>query len=197
MPHLYPHYVYVLFFWYWGEISILCGLHHIRMSVNFHCVGVTPSRSTLRFLLLEWLGWTPWYFYPMSSWVLSPLMITCLAPLVPTLVAPQLRCVGFFRVWPSLFLLYDRPAVGVGDAVRVYLLWPGVVAVVLGILCVGGREFGSMGAAVVSAWTSWKNFLRTLPPSEPFFPPPGWISLHFLLPLPFENPHQLVLPQRS
>ena len=32
VPHLYPHWVCVLFFWYWGDIVIQCGLYHIRMS---------------------------------------------------------------------------------------------------------------------------------------------------------------------
>ena len=88
---------------------------------------------------------------------------------------------GLFCIWPSFLLLAGRPAVGVGSAV--YLFFPGVVSVVLGMLCVRG-VVGNMGAVVVAAWTPWRMFLRTLPPSASFFPPPGWLSLHILLPLP-------------
>ena len=59
-------------------------------------------------------------------------------PLGSNLGCPQLRCMGLFRVWSSFLLLDGRPAVGVGAVVQVYLLWPGVVDVVLCMLCVGG-----------------------------------------------------------
>ena len=58
---------------------------------------------------------------------------------------PQLRCMGLFRVWPYFLLLDGRPTVGVGAAVRVYLLCLGVVAVVLGMLCGGGRLLVACG----------------------------------------------------
>ena len=57
-------------------------------------------------------------------------------PLDSNLGCPQLLCLVLFRVWHSFLLLAGRPTVGVGAAVLVYLLWPGVVAVVLGVLCV-------------------------------------------------------------
>ena len=59
-----------------------------------------------------------------------------------------------------------RPAVGFGYLVRVYLLWPGVVSVLLGMMCVWA-VVGSMGAMVVSSWASWA-----------FFTIPGWLSRH-------------------
>ena len=68
--------------------------------------------------------------------------------------------------------------------------------VVLGILW-GGGGGGSMGAVGLSAWTSWRIFLRTFPPSAPFFPLPGWFSLNILLSLPSANPHKLGLPWRA
>ena len=38
------------------------------------------------------------------------------------------------------------------------------------------------------------NIFLTFPPSAPFFPPSGWLSLNILLLLKLENPHQLALP---
>ena len=82
---------------------------------------------------------------------------------------------GLCHVWPYLFLLAGRPYVGVGSMVRGYLLWPGFVAVVLGMLCLGAVVC-SKGAVVVSSWTSWRIFLQTFPPSVPFFLIPVWLS---------------------
>ena len=88
------------------------------------------------------------------------------------------------------------PGVSIGVAVRVYLFWPGVVAAVLGMLCLEG-VVGSMGAVVVAAWTSWRIPPRNLPPYAPFFPTPGCLSLHILFPILSENPHHLGLPQSA
>ena len=76
-------------------------------------------------------------------------MIICLTPLVPSsnLDFPLLRCVGLCRVCTYFLLLDGRPAVGAEAAVRVYLLWPGVVAVALGMLCVRGQ--------LLVAWGRW------------------------------------------
>ena len=73
---------------------------------------------------------------------------------------------------------------------QLFLVCPGVVAVLLGMLCLGS-VVGSMGAVVVSLWTSWRIFLRNFPPSVPFFPLPGWLSRNILLPLPSVSPHKL------
>ena len=105
--------------------------------------------------------------------VLVPHILLCVVPPVDNIFGPlgsnlgcsQLRYVGLFCVWPSFLLLSGRPTVCVGDVVRVYLLFLGVVSVVLCILCGGGLSWGGGGAMVVSAWTSWRNFLPTLPPS--------------------------------
>ena len=62
VPHLYQHWVCVSSSWYWDGIAILCGIHHIHMSsivlviVHFHCIRVSPTWGTLRFLLLQWWG---------------------------------------------------------------------------------------------------------------------------------------------
>ena len=63
--------------------------------VKFYCIGVNPSCGSHRFLLLPWLGWTPWYLTPISSSVLNPLLIICFAPLVPTVISP------FCAAWDS------------------------------------------------------------------------------------------------
>ena len=81
--------------------------------------------------------------YPL---VLVPDILLCVVPtadimfvtLGSNLGFPKLRCTGLFRVWPSSLVLDIRTAVGVGSAVPVYLLWPGVDAFVLGMMCVWG-----------------------------------------------------------
>ena len=59
-------------------------------------------------------------------------------PLGYTLDYPQLRCVILFHVCPSFLLLAGRPAIDVGDAFKVYLLWTGDVAVLFGMMGGGG-----------------------------------------------------------
>ena len=60
---------------------------------------------------------------------------------------------GLSCVCTSSLLLAGRPAVVVGAVVLGYLLWPWVVAVVLGMLCVE-EVIGINWSVVVSAWTS-------------------------------------------
>ena len=159
--------------------------------MHFNCIGVTTSRGTLRFLFLPWWGWNPWSLSPIYPCMLSPLMIIYLAPLVPTLVAPS--CTA----WSS------------STFCTLSCCWMVGMMLVLGIQCgyihcdrffgcyvrydVCGGVVGSMGAVVLSAWTSWRIFLRTLLPSAPLFPLPRWLSMHILLLLLLENPHQLGL----
>ena len=63
--------------------------------VHFHCIGVTPPKGTLSFLLLPLLVWTPWSLSPISSCVLSALLIIYLVHLGLYLVAPSCDA------WPS------------------------------------------------------------------------------------------------
>ena len=135
--------------------------------------------------------------------ILVPHVLLCVVPpsdnifgpLGSNLGFPHSLCVGLFCVWPYFLLLAYRPAIGVGAAVRVYLLWPGVVSVVLGMLwgvelllawgmcwCLHGHhgefssEFSSICAILFSAWVA--------------------LSAYFL-PLTLANPHQLDISHRA
>ena len=94
VPHLYPHWVCVFFFWYWGDIAILCGLHNIRMSssrkgycaFSLYCSNSLLGYPQVFVAAMEVLD--PLFLVTHIIMYVSPLLIICLPPLVPTIIAP-------------------------------------------------------------------------------------------------------------
>ena len=145
--------------------------------MHFHCIGVTPTWGTLRFLLLPWWSCTTWSLSPISSCVLSPLLIICLTPLVPSVISPCCAAWDSSEFVPPSFCWMVGLLLVLGMWCRYIYCGRGVVAVVLGMLC-GVVVVGSKGGVLVFAWTSWRFFLRNLPPSVPFFTLSVWLFRH-------------------